>query len=80
MFTTLTTLLTIVIVFYSLKLLLRWLGPYMMKILLRKVEKRFQDISQQEPFQREKTVKRPNIKHPKSKETVGEYVDFEEID
>lgn len=81
-------LLTILLVYYGLKLLFRFLMPYFLKYLARKAEQKMGGAFRSAYEQQNQTTKtegdvsidkmpRQNLK---SKKTVGEYVDYEEID
>ncbi|NQZ43381.1 MAG: DUF4834 family protein [Flavobacteriaceae bacterium] len=81
------TILILIIVYYGLKFLLKWLAPRLLVYAVKKTNDRFgrqfdarqahQDTSYHEG---ETTLHtRPDKKRPSSK-NVGEYIDFEEID
>jgi len=70
---------TVLLVFYALLLLTRFIGPILLQYFLKKLSKKF-DMSQQT---RNKSKKNPFINIGKSKKTnppAGEYIDFEEVD
>jgi len=79
------TLLIIVLVYYTLKFLFRLFAPYLMK---KAVDKFQQKAQQQQQYQNQRTSTREGEtvidKKPQnnnqSSNTVGEYIDFEEID
>ncbi|MEM6894025.1 MAG: DUF4834 family protein [Bacteroidota bacterium] len=82
----LTTILILVLVYYSLKLLLRWFGPKLFAFAMKKAEQKFAGQayqSQTSDYQKtnrdgETTIhSRPAQRKPSKK--VGEYIDFEEI-
>ncbi|MCL6266099.1 DUF4834 family protein [Flagellimonas myxillae] len=81
------TILLVVLVYYAIKLLLRWLAPRLFNYAIRKTEERFgqqfgtyQDFSDPKEKEGETSIlKKPNPKSNPSKK-VGEYIDFEEID
>lgn len=76
------TILILILVWYGVKLLIRYLGPYLIK---RQMNKFNQQASrgQQTVEQREEgevfIKSRPKSK-PSQEDDEGEYVDFEEID
>ncbi|QLE02533.1 DUF4834 family protein [Galbibacter sp. BG1] len=83
------TILIILLVWYGFKILARLFGPYLMKYASKKMEKKFneqfgQRQRPQDPNYKEgETVidKKPrNSSDKNSKEEVGEYIEFEEID
>lgn len=81
------TILILLIVYYSLKLLWKWLGPQVLNFAVKKTEERFQQQfgSYQSPRQPsenegETTVVKNPLGKRKSSKKVGEYIDFEEID
>ena len=87
MVTLLQTILIILLVYYGIKILMKWLGPYFLRFLARKVEKNFEKSFGANPYQNtennkagEVTIDKVPQKSKKSKSTVGEYVDYEEID
>ncbi|CAM1335160.1 DUF4834 domain-containing protein [Tenacibaculum aestuariivivum] len=78
------TLLIIVLIYYVVKFLVKLFAPYLLKKAVDKVHKK---ANQQYNNQQETTVETGKTivdKKPKSTKesnnTVGEYVDFEEID
>ncbi len=82
------TILIMVLVYYVLKILTRWLGPKLFNYAARKTEERFKEqfgqfSTQNQP--QEDTIgdiiidKNLNKKNKSSKK-VGEYIDFEEIE
>ena len=77
-------LLIILLVFYTLKLLTRYLGPLLLSYLSKKMVTKFESrFKQQSPYQNTEntqTQTRSDSKIPESKKKVGEYIDFEEID
>lgn len=78
------TILIIILVYYVLKFLVKLFAPYLLKKAVDKVQKK---ATQQYNNQQESTVdegktvvdKKPQTTK-QSNNTVGEYVDFEEID
>lgn len=83
------TILTILLVYYGLKILFKFLKPYLLKYMIKKATKGFGNTFGGNPFQEEKARKskkgkiiidpqKPSAKTSKKK--VGEYVDFEELD
>jgi len=87
--TFLKTLLIILLVYFGLKILFRLAKPYLLRYIAKKAgnhfEKSFSNFanqSQNQPKNNEGEIsidKTPSNKQT-SKNTVGEYVDFEEID
>ncbi len=78
------TLLIILIVYYAFRFLARLFAPYLMKKAVEKMQQKAQQqYGQQQTSQAKEgeTIidKKPN-KNQQSKNSVGEYVDFEEID
>ena len=78
--------LIILLVYFGLKLIIRWFGPILLRYILRKVGKKFeQKFSQFDtsgPTKNEGDVsidKKPRNTRKSNKE-VGEYIDYEEID
>ena len=78
--------LIILLIYFGLKLIFRWLGPLLLKYFLRKVGKKFeQQFSRSAPGQQRKkegevSIERKPKKSRKSNDDVGEYIDYEEID
>ncbi|CAM1357882.1 conserved hypothetical protein [Tenacibaculum sediminilitoris] len=78
------TILIILLIYYAVKFLVRLLGPYLIKKAVDKVQKK---AGQQYRNQQESNVevgktvidKKPN-NTKESNNSVGEYVDYEEID
>ena len=81
------TILVLILVYYTLKLLWRLLAPKLFGYAVKKAEERFgqqfgsfDDYSEPKQKQGETTIsKRPPHKSNPSKK-VGEYIDFEEIE
>lgn len=87
MMTFLKTILIILLVYYGLKFLFKLLSPYLMRYVTKKAGQKFEEAfganpAYTKPSQKEGSVtidKMPASKG-KTKNTVGEYVDFEEVD
>lgn len=81
-------LLFILLFYYLLRLFGRWFAPRLFQYAIKKTEERFRDQFQgnQEPSEAEMQVGDIHITknkpgaHRESKATVGEYIDYEEID
>ncbi|WP_318308295.1 DUF4834 family protein [Flagellimonas crocea] len=81
------TILIVILVYYGLKLLLKWLAPKLLNYAVKKTSERFgQQFGNMQDFDREQAnegetiiSKKPPRKSNPSKK-VGEYIDFEEID
>jgi hypothetical protein len=83
------TLLTVLLVYYGLKILFKFLKPYLLKYMVKKATKGFGNAFGENPFQSEKARKNEEGKitidplkssTKSSKSKVGEYIDFEELD
>ncbi|MBM1107386.1 DUF4834 family protein [Aurantibacter crassamenti] len=83
------TILIILLVYYGLKILAKWYGPKLFNYAARKTEQKFKerfgDFTQQQTRQGEDnigdiSVKGKRAKSNTSKEPVGEYIEFEELD
>ena len=80
-------ILIILLVYFGLRFILRLAGPYLLKYIMKKAgqsfEKRFNQQSQhnrQQEKEGEVTIDRaPKANSRKSKDSVGEYVDYEEV-
>lgn len=85
-------ILIILLIYFGLKIILRLLAPYLLRFASRKMEKRFQnmydDFAQQQTGYRssnnetEGDVSIDSIpqQQRKSKNTVGEYIEYEEVE
>lgn len=78
------TLLIILIVYYAFRFLARLFAPYLMKKAMEQMQQKAQQhhrSSTSNDVKEGETIidKKPNT-HQQSKDSVGEYVDFEEID
>lgn len=81
------TILIVILVYYGLKLLLKWLAPKLLNYAMKKTTERFgQQFGGRSGFEDNSTeegkttiTKKPFRKSNPSKK-VGEYIDFEEID
>ena len=87
MMTFLKTILIVLLVYFGLKFLLKWAYPYMMRYVAKKAGKQFEKMFQQAanpngpPSEAGKTtIDRNPVGQKKSKTTVGEYVDYEEVE
>ncbi len=83
------TVLTVLLVYYGLKILFKFLKPYLLKYMVKKATKGFGNAFGENPFQPEKARKNEEGKitidplkssTKTSKSKVGEYIDFEELD
>ena len=77
------TILIMVLVYYALKLLIRYLGPYLLQYAAKKVGKRFERTFREAYGQDQSgnvSVDKMPKKGKNSKNTLGEYVDYEELD
>lgn len=84
-------ILILLLIYFGLKFIIRWLGPLLLKYILRKVGKKFEekfnqfDTSGRPPGKKEKkegkvTIEKKPKNRRKSNKDVGEYIDYEEID
>lgn len=75
-------LLIILLVFFGLKLMARYLGPILLKYVFKKVRKNMEDKfnSARSQTQDKETETSKNFKSKPKESKVGEYVDYEEID
>ncbi|WP_127136576.1 DUF4834 family protein [Flagellimonas oceanensis] len=81
------TILIVILVYYGLKFLMKWLAPKLLNYAVKKTNERFsqqfgnaQDFGNEAPKEGETSIsKKPPRKSNPSKK-VGEYIDFEEID
>ncbi len=80
------TILIIVLIYYALKAIGKFILPIFLKRMMRNVEKKFNqqggESPQQEPSVKEgeTIIDRTPNQTKKSNDNVGEYVDFEEIE
>ncbi len=79
--------LIVFLVYFGLKIFFRWFGPIILRWFLKKIGKKFeQRFSQFDPSkaqqqrQGEVTIDKKPKSTQKSKNDVGEYIDYEEID
>ena len=88
MITFLKTILIILLVYFGLKFLIRWATPYLMRYIAKKAGQRFEQAfngaqgSPNSKKEKEGKVTIDKVPHRKKsqKTTVGDYVDYEEID
>ena len=85
--TFLKTILIILLVYYALKFLLKLAAPYLMRYITKKAGRKFEEAFGASPFQNPKKSEEGNVSIDKtpatkrtSKDTVGEYVDFEDVE
>ena len=81
------TILIVVLVYYALKLLAKWLMPRILNYAVKKTQERFsaqfgnaQDFSKRHSKEGETTVSKKPMRTSNPSKKVGEYIDFEEID
>ncbi|MCF6306715.1 MAG: DUF4834 family protein [Flavobacteriaceae bacterium] len=82
------TILIILLVYYALKIILKFSKPYLMRYVAKKANERFGQAFGNNPFntpsqnqeEGKVSIDPKNAKTKTSKSTVGEYVDFEEIE
>jgi len=87
MMTFLKTILIILLVYFGLKFLLKWAKPYVISYVAKKAGKQFEKMFQRaaNPSANTSEAGKTTIDHnptdqKKSKNTVGEYVDFEDVE
>lgn len=85
--TFLKTILIILLVYYALKFLLKLTTPYIMRYIGKKASERFEEAFGANPNmtgQRQEegsvTIDKVPNSHAKKSNTVGEYVDYEEVE
>ena len=80
------TILIVLLVYYSLKFLLKLATPYLMRYISKKASQKFGNAFGQEPSKNSNmeegnvSIDKMPFSKTKNKNTVGEYVDFEEVD
>lgn len=80
------TILIILLVYYGLKIIGRFVFPLLMKRFMGKVEKKFQEqqghYQKQEPATKvgETVIDKKPGQQNKTNDNVGEYTDYEEVD
>lgn len=78
--------LIVLLIYFGLKLIIRWFGPLLLKYILRRVGKKFEqkfggfDAASGKEKEGEVSIDRKPKKNRQSKKDVGEYIDYEEID
>lgn len=81
------TILIILLVYYGLKILFQFAKPCLMKYITKKAGQRFEQSFGGNPFQQPKqkkegevSIDKAPLKNKTSNNSVGDYVDFEEIE
>ena len=82
------TILIILLVYYGLKIIAKWYGPKLFNYAAKKTEEKFRErfgeFAQQHVEEEEQigdvTIKKKTTGKNTSKEPVGEYIEFEELD
>ncbi|WP_369793779.1 DUF4834 family protein [Sediminibacter sp. Hel_I_10] len=81
------TILIILLIYYGVKILARLFAPYFLRYMSKKMQERFGGQFQQQQRQRtqqkkegETIIDKVPKSHQESDKTVGEYIDYEEID
>ena len=79
--------LIVLLIYFGFKIIIRWFGPLLLRYILRKVGKKFEEkFNQFDTSGRSKkkegdvTIEKKPKNRKKSNNDVGEYVDYEEID
>lgn len=86
MMTFVKTILIILLVYYGLKFSLKLAAPYLMRYISKKASQKFGDAFGQESYKSSNneegdvSIEKMPTSKSKNKNTVGEYVDFEEVD
>ncbi len=81
------TILIILLVWYGVKILLRFFSPYLVKYMSKKMQERFgqqfppnQQNDRNRPKEGETVIDKMPHQQKTSDKKVGEYIDYEEID
>ncbi len=77
------TLAIILIIYYSFKIVLRYLFPFFIKRTMNKMEDKFKaEQEAQQPPKKvgETTIDRQPQQQEKKSDTGGEYIDYEDVD
>lgn len=81
------TILIILLIYYAIKILSRFFMPYVLKYMSKKMQQRFGgQFQQQQPTQNTKEKEGETVidkvppQNKSSNNSVGEYIDYEEID
>lgn len=81
------TILVVILVYYAVKLLAKWLAPKLLNYAVKKSQERFgqqfgnyQDFRTNPGNEGETTISKKPFKKSNPSKKVGEYIDFEEID
>lgn len=85
--TFLTVILVVLLIYFALRFTLRLSAPYIMRYLSRKAGEKFENVfrEMQQPGQNKESKEGTTTIHhipkqPKKNESVGEYIDYEEIE
>jgi len=78
------TILILILVYYGIKLLLKWLGPKLLNYAVKKTGQRFGqqfgDFNKQNSANTNTTNSKNKRPKANPSKKVGEYIDFEEIE
>ena len=81
------TILIVILVYYGLKFLLKWLAPKLLNYAFKKTSERVgqqfgnpQDFDSSQTKEGETIISKKPPRRSNSSKKVGEYIDFEEID
>ncbi|UII75991.1 DUF4834 family protein [Flagellimonas sp. HMM57] len=81
------TILIVVLVYYTFKLLAKWLAPKLFSYAVKKTQERFgqqfgnyQDFGDAPNMNGETKISKKPFRKSNPSKKVGEYIDFEEID
>ena len=81
------TILIILLVYFALRFLAKLLWPYLVKYMTKKAGQKFEQMFNHSPFQQQKqnpegsiTIDKEPARKKSTNQSVGEYVDYEELD
>ncbi|WP_136465308.1 DUF4834 family protein [Flagellimonas onchidii] len=80
------TILVVILVYYAVKLLAKWLAPKLLNYAVKKTQQRFgEQFGNYQDFgnkaaEGETTISKKPFRKSNPSKKVGEYIDFEEID
>lgn len=81
------TILLLILVYYALKMVLKWLAPRLLNYAVKKTQEHFgqqfggyQDFGNERNNEGKTSVSKKQFRKSNPSKKVGEYIDFEEID
>lgn len=74
------TILFIVLIYFGIRMIIRYLLPFLLKLFIRKQQEKFQQYQKNQSGQQSDQKMKSKKKPANRRDDLGEYVDFEEVE